>query len=167
MIAAPSLNRCEKLSLLSIGYKSDLPPSAARLLHLFIDNAASLLWSSERLAKAIRRSLSTVERSLAELRSLGIISTVRRRRQTCIKVLCVERIRALGEQGVAAAKAACAAAIALVRQGKSLIPHFRRPISISDIKQADEKTPWRLERPPSASLLRLMGMLTGEKRRGP
>lgn len=158
------VNRCEKLNLLSVAYKSDLPPSAVKLLHLFIDNAASLLWSSERLAKAIRRSLSTVERSLAELRSLGIISTVRRRRQTLIKVLCPGRIYALGRAGVEAAKAACAAAIAMVRQGKFLTRHQSRPVSISDIKLVDEGAPWRVQGPPSPSLRRLMGMQTGEKR---
>ena len=47
MIAAPSLNRCEKLSLLRLLYVADLRPSTLKLLHQFIDNAASLLWSSE------------------------------------------------------------------------------------------------------------------------
>ena len=91
MIAAPSLNRCEKLSLLRLLYVADLRPSTLKLLHQFIDNAASLLWSSERLAKSISRSARTVDYALAELKQLGIITTVRRRRGTMCKSLNVRR----------------------------------------------------------------------------
>lgn len=167
MIAAPSLNRCEKLSLLSMLYEADLSPSATRLLHRFIDRPASLLWSSERLAKSIHRSVRTVERSLAELRSLGIVSTFRRRRQTLVKGVCPDRIYALARAGKDAAKAACAAAISMLRRGNFLTRQDRRPMSIMDMKRADESAPWRVPGPASPSLLRLMGMLTGEKRRGP
>ena len=104
MIAAPSLNRCEKLSLLRLLYVADLRPSTLKLLHQFIDNAASLLWSSERLAKSISRSARTVDYALAELKQLGIITTVRRRRGTMCKSLNVGRCYEVLGNGVAAAK---------------------------------------------------------------
>lgn len=155
------LNQCDKLNLISVVYDADLGPSTQKLLHRFIDRPASLLWSSERLAKSIARSVRTVERSLAELRSLGILSTVRRRRQTLLKVLSPDRVVAVGRAGVEAARKACEAAMALLGQGKFFTRQVRRPISIDDIKRVDERAPWRVQGPPSASLRRLAAMLTG------
>jgi DNA-binding transcriptional regulator YhcF (GntR family) len=158
------LNRCDKLDLLSVLYDADLGPSTKVLLHRFIDRPASLLWSSERLAKSIRRSLATVERCLRELKELGIISTVRRRRQTVVKMLDVQRIRALAYSGVSAAKRACQTAMSLLKRGNFLTPQVRRPISIIDIR-GQEEAPWKVQQPASAALLRFMGLPTGEKRR--
>lgn len=165
--AATPLNSCEKLNYMSVLYEADFSPSTRTLLHRFLDRPASLLWSSERLAKSIHRSVRTVERSLAELRSLGIITTVRRQRQTVVKVLQLDRLKAVLRHGVETAKSACAASIALLRRGNSLTRQVRRVISILDIRTPDETTPWRVQASPSASLLRSLAMMTGEKRRKP
>lgn len=167
MVAATGLNQCEKLNYLSALYEADLSPSTRTLLHRFLDRPASLLWSSERLAKSIHRSARTVERSLAELRGLGIITTVRRQRQTLVKVLQLDRLKAVLRHGVETAKRACAASLTLLRRGISLTRQVRPAISIDILKQADEGTPWRVQAAPSASLLRALGMTTGEKRRKP
>lgn len=164
-VAAHALNRCEKLNLLSIGYNADLSPSAMRLYHRFVDQPDSCFWSSERLAASIRRCIRTVERALAELRTAGVLKTVRRRRRTMIKALVPEKIIDLSREGTAAAKRACAAVVALLRRGKSLTRQDRRPISILDIKKVDESTPWRVQGAPTPSLLRLMAQLDDPKRR--
>lgn len=161
------LNRCEKLQLLTVIYDADLGPTTKVLLHRFVDMPASLLWSSERLAKSCRRSLATVERCLRELKELGIISTVRRRRQTLVKILDVQRIRALAYEGVSAAKKACAVAMSLLKRGNFLTPQVRGPMSIIGYKRADEGASWRVQGSPSSSLLRALGMRTGETRRNP
>lgn len=163
MIAVTSLNRCEKLDLSSVCYEADFTPSAAKLLHRFIDRPASLLWSSERLAKSIQRSVRTVERALAELVGLGIIETVRRRRQTLVKRLVPHRIVAVKKAGVDAAKRACAVSMSLLARGKSLTRQVGRPISILDFKKADEGA-WRVQAAPSASLLAAMGVKSGSRR---
>ncbi len=159
------LNQCEKLNLLSISYEADLPTRAVRLLHRFVDRPASLLWSSERLAKSMHCSVRTIERTLSELKQLGIISIVRRRRQTLVKILNHDRIRALAHVGCEAAKAACAAAKSLLERGKSLTRQGWRPISILDSKKADENAPWRVQGPASDAQRRFMGLPTGERRR--
>lgn len=159
------LNQCEKLNLLSIGYEADLPARAVRLLHRFIDRPASLLWSSERLAKSLFCSVRTIERTLAELKELGIVSIVRRRRSTMVKILNLDRIRALAYVGRDAAKAACAAAKSLLERGKSLTRQVWRPISLLDSKKADENAPWKVQSPAPDYLRRFMGLPTGERRR--
>ena len=158
------LNQCEKLNLLSISYEADLPARAIKLLHRFIDRPASLLWSSERLAKSLHCSVRTIERTLRELKELGIVSIVRRRRQTVVKILNPHRIKALAYVGCEAAKAACAAAKSLLERGKSLTRQVWRPMSILVDKKADEGASWRVQKPASAALLRYMGLPTGERR---
>jgi hypothetical protein len=165
--AAPVLNQCEKLNLLSIVYDAELSVSSIRLLSRFIDRPASLLWSSERLAKSIQRSVRTVERSIAELRALGILETVRRGIFTLLKVLRPERIVALGKAGAAAAKEACATAKSLIVRVNPFTRQSRRPISSLDIKKGDENAPWKVQGPAPDYLLRYMGLPTGEKRRKP
>lgn len=159
------LNQCEKLRLLSISYEADLPARAIKLLHRFIDRPASLLWSSERLAKSLHCSVRTIERTLKELKELGIVSIVRRRRQTVVKVLNQHRIQALAFVGRDAAKAACAAAKSLLERGKFLTRQVWRPVIHLDNKKADEEASWRVQKPANAALLRFMGLPTGEKRR--
>lgn len=165
MFAASAICTREKLNLVSIGYRADLSLSATRVLHLMIDITGATLWSSERLAKAIKRSVRTVERALAELRSLGVLKTVRRRRQTLVKSLCPEKIHALGMAGAAASRKACEAAVSMLKSG--LTRQSWRPISKLEINRGlihvasiakSEKSD------ATASLLRAMGMLPRPRR---
>lgn len=138
MIDAPTLNRCEKLRLLGLLYTVDLSPSTRTILHRLIDQPGACFWSSARLAISIRRSLRTVDAALAELKQLGIITVIRRRRGTMVKVLNLSRVEALFRGGVAAAKKAAEVAKALLGRGKFLTRNNLRPISILDIRKGVE-----------------------------
>lgn len=135
MFAAPPLNQCEKLNLISAAYNADMPRSATRLLHLLIDKPGALLWSTDRLAKAIKRSVRTVERAIADLRAYGAIKTVRRGpKQTLQKVLQHKAIDMLGRIGAAASRKACETLKAV--SWRVLPDRFRPRISIKDIHSA-------------------------------
>jgi DNA-binding transcriptional regulator YhcF (GntR family) len=162
-----TLNSAQKLNLLSISYQADLPGRAARLLHRFIDRPDSLLWSSLRLANSLHCSVSTIERALRELKELGIISVVRRRRSSLVKVLNPDRIKALAYVGREAAKAAYEAAKLLVWKAKSLSRQIQRLHVHFSKTVADEEAPWRVQGPAKDYHRRFMGLPTGEKRRKP
>lgn len=161
------LNRSEKLNLVSISYQADLPGRAARLLHRFIDSPEALLWSSLRLASSLHCSVSTIERALRELKELGIISVVRRRRSSLVKVLNPDRIKALAYVGREAAKAAYEAAKQLVWKAKILSRQIQRLHAHISKKEADEGAAWRVPGRATPSLLRSLGLRTGERRRKP
>lgn len=165
MFEARALCTSEKLNLISCGYKAELSPSATKLLHLMIDMTGAVMWSSERLAKSIKRSVRTVERAIAELRAVGALRTVRRRRQTLVKVLDRAAIHRMGMIGAAASRKACEAAVSLLRSG--LTRHSWRPISKIDISRGLSKVASiaKVENSDaSASLLKALGLLPGRKR---
>lgn len=164
-IAVPGLNQCEKLNLLRIVYDAELSVSTIRLLSRFIDQPNSLLWSSRRLAQSIQRSVRTVERSIAELRELGIIETARRGIYTMSKTIRPERIVALGKAGAAASKKASAVAKSLLAKGKFFTRQVCQRISILEDKIADEDAVWRVQGAPTPSLLASLGLRTGKRRR--
>ena len=54
---ASALSQAEKLRLIEAAVNANLPHSVMRLFILLVDNPAALQWSTERLAKALKRSV--------------------------------------------------------------------------------------------------------------
>lgn len=122
-----ALSKAEKLQLIEAAVNANLPHSVMRLFLLLVDNPAALLWSSARLAKALKRSERTVERAIAKLRDYGLLRTVRRgRHQTLVKVLVVGAILAMGRIGAAASRKACETLKAV--SWRVIPDRLRRPI---------------------------------------
>lgn len=135
--AVPVICAAEKLNLISAAYKADMPRTATRLFHLMIDNPDATMWSTDRLAKAIKRCVRTVERALAALRSFGVLRTVRRgRKQTLVKVLVLSAILTLGKIGAAASKKACETRAKV--SWRVLPDRWRQPVSSVCFKKAEQ-----------------------------
>lgn len=135
MVAAPALSQVEKLQLIEAANNADLPLSAMRLFLLLVDNPAALMWPSARLAKALKRSVRTVERAIAKLVAYGAIRTVRRGpRQSLVKVLMVGAILTMGRIGAAASRKACETLKAV--SWRVLPDRLRRPIPKGFINSA-------------------------------
>lgn len=152
-----------KLSLLKALRVIDLTPTAKDLFSFFVDEVASRNWSTERLALAVRKHPRTVDGALAELRAAGFITVLYRRRQTSVKVVCVDAVLNAVKHGVEAAKAKARAAIALLRNGFQASQRISANIHLGRLKDETGGS-WRAQAAPSASLLASLGMRTGPKR---
>lgn len=164
MIEQSSLCIAMKLALLKALRTVSLTPTAKDILSYFIDETASRLWSTERLALAVRKHPRTVDLALAELRSAGFVATVYRRRKPSQKVLQVEAILEAVKHGVQVAREKAFAAIALLRKGFQASQRISANIQLG-LLRGRNSSPWDQPAAPSAALLRALGMQTGEKRR--
>lgn len=117
IIAIPVLNRCLKLNLYRVRRSVKMTPTASRLLDFLIDDRSAAYWSLARYAIALGVHPRTVDDAIAELKLLGFITVFYRRRQTSVKVLCVDAILSAVSRAVAIAKQRAKAAIALLRRG--------------------------------------------------
>lgn len=155
-IAIPILDRCTKLALMRAARTIDMTPTASRVLQFLIDEPGAAYWSLKRLAHAVRRQPRTVDFAIAELKRLGFITVLYRRRTTSVKLLLVDAVLTAVSRAAALAKAAARAA-------KSL---FLRAVQASH--KTSEQFPslrllgagtedWRVQKPASAALLRSMG----------
>lgn len=162
-IATLAVNAAEKRNLMSAAYKADMPLTATRLLLLLIDRPGALLWSTDRLAKALKRSVRTVERAIAKLVAFGAIKTVRRARKlTMLKVLQHKAILTMASIGAAASRKACETRRSV--SWRVLPDRWRRPISNKDIISGLAKlaTIAKVEKSDaSASLLRSVAARPG------
>lgn len=122
MIEARPLVAAEKLELLQLLYRrlpngDRLKRSTNALLHLFADCCSSRHWSVKRIAETLGYSPRTIVRAMAELRSAGVVFSVRKRRQTAERFICLEKARELTALAVVSIKETCAAAVARLRAG--------------------------------------------------
>lgn len=122
MIEARPLVAAEKFELLELLYRrlpcgSRIKPSTKALIYLFADCQRALHWSNARIAETLGYSMRTIARAMTELRSLGIISSVRKRRQTSQRYLWLEKAREIRSTAVGLIKQNCAIAVALYRRG--------------------------------------------------
>lgn len=142
MIEARPLIAAEKLELLGLLYRrlpkgERLKPSTKALLYCFADCCSSRHWSVKRIAETLGYSARTIVRAMAELRSAGIIFSVRKRRQTSERFLCLEKARELTALAVVSIKAKCAAALARLRSGleetrKSPSNHYLKKVGVTE-----------------------------------
>lgn len=153
-----------KLRLLEAARRLRLRCSTGRLLEELIDNPNSRQWSNDRLAESLCYRPRTIELALAELRLHGFISMGYRRQMTAIKHICVDAILLAVKHGVESAKRACAAAKAMIRRGFQ-DPQRIAPYIHSYFKRDEQSAKWRVQTPPSASLLRSLGLLGDPIRR--
>lgn len=147
-----------------------LKRSTAYVLMELVDNPNSRAWSNDTMAHATGFHVRTIELALAELRLHGFISMQYRRNMTAIKHLCVEAILRAVEHGVEVAKKARAAAKSLGLRALSRIRNPKRRISKKVILEALDRVSRIASTEKSdatPSLLRSMGLLTGEMRRKP
>jgi hypothetical protein len=156
-IAVPVLDRCTKLALMRAARTIDMTPTASRVLQFLIDEPGAAYWSLKRLAHAVRRQPRTVDFAIAELKSLGFITVLYRRRMTGAKVVLVDAVLTAVSRASALAKAAAVAAKSLFLRMRQASHKIER--SISNVRLLGSKTEdWREQRPPSAALLRSMGL---------
>lgn len=152
-----------KLALMKASRVVKMTPTAKAVLHFFIDEASSRAWSLLRLAHAVGRSPRAVDAAIAQLKELGFIATVHRRRATALRVVNVDAILAAVKGGVERAKQASAAAISMIRRGVQASRISASNIH-SHLEKVLENTPWRSQGAPTPSLLRALGMPGGTNR---
>lgn len=156
-IAIPTIDRCTKLALFRAARTIDMTPTASRVLQFLIDDPGAAYWSLKRLAHAVRRQPRTVDFAIAELKRLGFITVLYRRRITSVKVVLVDAVLTAVSRAAALAKAAARAAKSLFLRMRQASHKIERPISSIYIK--DGETPsWKECRPASAAALRSMGL---------
>lgn len=161
-IVIPVLDRCTKLNLFRAKRSVEMTPTASRILEFLIDSPTAPYWSLRRLAIAVGRQPRTVDAAIAELKQLGFITVLYRRRQTSIKVVNVDAIL------TAISRAVC---IAKRKAQVAIISMFRRGFQASqesafnihrDIKIGAES---RFQGGATSSLKRLMGLPVAPSRR--
>ena len=116
-IALPVIDRCTKLNLFRALRSVEMTPTASRVLQFLIDDRTAAAWSLRRLAIAVGRQPRTVDAAIADLKRLGFVTVLYRRRGTALKLVCVEAILQAVSRAVAIAKATAKAAIAMFRRG--------------------------------------------------
>lgn len=163
-VTIPVLNRCTKLNLFRAMRVVQMTPTAARVLQFLIDDETAWGWSLRRFGHAVGKHPRTIDGAVAELKQLGFIDVLYRRRQTAIKVLRVDAILTATSRAVAVAKQAAKAAISMFRRGFQASQKSATNIHL-DILGGAESAPWRKQEAPSASLLRSLGMRVGARRR--
>ena len=156
-IAIPVLDRCTKLNLFRASRTIEMTPTASRVLQFLIDDRTAPMWCLRRFAVAVGRSPRSVDAAVAELKKLGFIDVIYRRRGAAIKVLRVDAILH-----------AVSRAVSIARQTARAVQHtFLRAFQASQKaaryihslkKDSAEDAPWREQRPPSAALLRSVGL---------
>lgn len=120
MFQQRALIAAEKLELLELLYRrlpcgGRVKPGTKALLLLLADCRSALHWSNARIAETLGYSVRTISRAMVELRSLGILHTVRRRRQTSERSLDLSAAHALMSQSVESIKRICKTAVAALR----------------------------------------------------
>ena len=115
-VTIPVLDRCTKLNLFRAMRTVEMTPTASRVLQFLIDDATAPMWSLRRLAIAVGRSPRSVDAAIAELKSLGFIDVIYRRRATSLKVLRVDAILNAVSRAVCIAQQAARAAISMFRR---------------------------------------------------
>lgn len=160
-IAIPVLDRCTKLNLFRALRSVEMTPTAARVLQFLIDDKTAGLWSLDRLSIAVGRRPRTVDAAIAELKKLGFITVLYRRRQTAMKVLCVDAILQAVNRAAAIAKRKAQVAISLFRRGVQASQKSATNIHL-DLKIGAES---RFQGGASNSLKRLLGLPIAPSRR--
>lgn len=125
MIKARPLVAAEKLEILELLYRrlpngKRLKPSTKALTYLFCDCAASLHWSVARIAETLGYSVRMVAYALQQLRTSGVLTAIRKRRQTSQRFICLQKVREIGASSVSLIKQKCASAVAALRAGFDL-----------------------------------------------
>lgn len=92
-------------------------PGTLAVLWLLADCRTALHWSNARIGEKLGYSLRTVARAMAELRSAGILTSFRKRRETSRRYLHVSKAVELVTMANQFIKEKCAAAYAAVRSG--------------------------------------------------
>ncbi len=128
-IAVPVLDRCTKLALMRAARTIDMTPTASRVLQFLIDEPGAAYWSLKRLAHAVRRQPRTVDFAIAELKRLGFITVLYRRRMTGAKVVLVDAVLTAVSRASALAKAAAVAAKSLFLRMRQASHKIDRSIS--------------------------------------
>lgn len=156
-IAIPVLDRCTKLNLFRAMRSVEMTPTASKVLQFIIDDRTAPMWCLRRFAVAVGRSPRSVDAAIAELKRLGFIDVIYRRRGAAIKVLRVDAILN-----------AVSRAVAIARQTARAVQHtFLRAFQASQKsaryihslkRDSEENAEWRVQRPASAALLRSMGL---------
>lgn len=148
------LDRCTKLNLFRAKRSVEMTPTASKVLEFLIDDAGAAMWSLRRFAFAVGRSPRTVDAAVAELKKLGFIDVLYRRRQTSVKVLRVDAILNAVSRGVAIAKEKARASISLLRRGFQASQQSAANIHLGIKRAADSA----YQGGPSPQLLALLGM---------
>lgn len=160
-IAVPVLNRCLKLALFRAMRTVRMTPTAAAVLQFLIDDATAPYWSLRRMSFAVGRQPRTVDDAIAELKELGFVSVLYRRRQTAVKVLNVDAILQAVNRAVAIAKQRAKAAISLFRRGFQASQKSANNLHF-DLKIGVES---RFQGGATSSLKRLLGLPVAPSRR--
>lgn len=159
-IAIPVLDRCTKLNLFRASRTIDMSPTASRVLQFLIDDATAPYWSLGRLAHAVGRQPRTVDHAIAELKQLGFLTVLHRRRQTSMKVLNVDAILTAISRAVCIAKEKARAAISMFRRAVQASPKTSEQYpSVLSIGAGS-----RFQGGPSVYLKRSMGLPVGPGR---
>lgn len=122
MIEAHRILVAEKLHLLELLYRrlpdgTRLKPSTKALLHLFADCESALHWSVARIAETLGYSMRTIVTASNELREWGILSSVRKRRETSQRFISLDAAREITHKAVISIRNRCAIAVAALRSG--------------------------------------------------
>lgn len=120
MIEARRLVAAEKFELLELLYRrlpdgTRLKPSTKALLYLFADCERALHWSNARIAETLGYSCRTIVTAMNELREWGILTSVRRQRETSTRFLWLDAAREITAKAVSSIRKTCAFAVAALR----------------------------------------------------
>jgi hypothetical protein len=159
MIEARPLVHAEKFELLELLYRrlpngKRLKPSTKALCYLLADCSAALRWSNARIAETLGYSLRSVIRAMHELRSLGIISSVRKRREPSQKYIWMSKAREIGSNAVRLIKQKCAIAARFPVEAKKC--HGRESSNHVCLEDLPIGAKSAIVGGPSPQLLRLM-----------